>query len=1032
MAAAAAAAAAPGAPGFAVDPAALSQVLAMLTAALAPDTALQAQAYAALAENGRHPLFAEYLALVFVRGGAAAGSAFAAAAAPGTRHMAGLTLKRAVETGCLAALAPAARARLRAELLEGLLLEDDRLRRAAANVLAAAVRREGLAAWPALPAWLCGALDSDAPAAQRGALEALGMLAEDDAAHKWCEEPDAAPEDVGGGAAAGSSGAGAVTRARPIDELLPRLFRWVQSPSDRARQLAANALYHFGKGGELGGEAVYAEYLRRLAALTSDPAVEMRRIVLRSLRVVVAHAWRAALSSTDAIAAFVAAAVASEDEGVAKEACCFWKPWLEAAIIADEDETQQRLRDGVPDAEAWLGRNQGLLKPHLPALSLALLSRMRLADADLEKIPASDLTDDAAAADRDEDVRPVFRARGDEGGGGGDGDEDDEDGDAAAAGDGDGDDGGGGGGGGGGASDPHAEVSTFTVRQAAAEALDLLANSFDELVVKPLLPELQRLLQSGTADASLWKDRDLAMIAIGSLCTGGEVALEPHLPMLIEFMMAFTRDPVPVVRSIAAWVLGRLARWIVDQDMNAREDPAAAAGAGAGGYLAVIVPRLCESMLSPSRRMQRASCNAIYAFAHESNIYMAQFAPLVLATARRALPGLQVRSRLALYDMLAACSSEGVFDEALGDARPANEAERSALLEMLVPRIVASPRFRDASLADVELPALLEAIESVARPMGVGFAPACPAVFERCMRLLETDVVLALASVDSRQRPPDVSLGELALSVIDSMFSAVGEAAADLLLRPPGSSLAELAVRCCAALPLEGFEALRAAAFALLAELAMKAWPQQAVQPFAVAIVQAVRDTVAAFAQRGRRSQLRTCNNAIWLLTKLAERLGPQMADAVTPLCELFALLFSSAHVYPVLLVNTAACAGAMALHCDAARVVATASVPFTAWGESWLHAAMRCDDPGEKSLALAGFCAAATAAPMAAARFLPAIAGRLALACDADPPPRGVPEAAAALLGKFKAANPAEWARLFDSFDPLTQERLARLHVPR
>ena len=40
---------------FAVDPAALSQVLAMLTAALAPDTALQAQAYAALEEGGTAP-----------------------------------------------------------------------------------------------------------------------------------------------------------------------------------------------------------------------------------------------------------------------------------------------------------------------------------------------------------------------------------------------------------------------------------------------------------------------------------------------------------------------------------------------------------------------------------------------------------------------------------------------------------------------------------------------------------------------------------------------------------------------------------------------------------------------------------------------------------------------------------------------------------------------------------------------------------------------------------------------------------------
>jgi transportin-1 len=1009
---------------FAADPAALSQVLAMLTAALAPDSALQARAYAALAENARLPLFAEYLALVFVRGGAAAGSAFAAAAAPPTRLMAGLTLKRAVETGCLAALEPAPRARLRGELLEGLLLEDEQLRRAAANVLAAAVRREGLAAWPALPASLCGALDSDAPAAQRGALEALCMLAEDSAA-AWCEEPEEAAE--GGGAAA----AGVAARARPVDALLPRLFRWMQAPSGRARRLAAGALFHLAKGGELGGAPVYAEYLRLLAALTSDPDVETRRVVLRSLRAVVTVAWEAALPNAGAIVAFVTASVASEDEAAAKEACSFWKHWLGSAIEADEEETQQRLREGKSDDEAWLGRHQGMLKPHLPALALALLGRMRLADADLEKIPASDLTDDAETADRDEDVRPVFRARSD-GGGGSSGEKE---GEAAAGrgGGGNGEDGEDGDGDEDGAdddnSDPYAEVTTFTVRQAAAEALDLLANSFNELVVEPLLPELQRLLRGGAADAALWKDRDLAMLAVGSLSEGGEAALERHLPMLIEFMMAFTRDPVPAVRSIAAWVLGRFARWIVDQDVNAEEDAAAAAGAPAGGYLGAIVPRLCEALLSPSRRMQRAACNAIFSFAHESNIYMARFAPLVLATARRALPGFQVRSRLALFDMLAACSSAGVFDEALGDARPENLGERIAVLEMLVPRVINSPRFRDPPQADVELPALLEALESVARPMGVGFAPACPALFERCVRLLETDVVLALAAADAGQPPPDVGLGELALCVVDSMFAAVGSAAADLL---PNSGLVDLVVRCCVALPLEGYEKVRAAAFALLAELCMKAWEQQALQPFAAPIVRAVSETVAAFAHRGRRGQLRACNNAVWLLMKLAERLGPQLAEAVTPFSELFAVLLSSSFVNLALLENSAACVGALALHCGAERVVATSVSRFTTWAESWLHAAMRCTDADEKSIALRGFCAAATAAPVEVARFLPAVAGCLALACDSDPPPAGVPAAAAELLGRFKAANAAEWARLFDSFPAPTQERLGRLRVTR
>jgi hypothetical protein len=547
-------------------------------------------------------------------------------------------------------------------------------------------------------------------------------------------------------------------------------------------------------------------------------------------------------------------------------------------------------------------------------------------------------------------------------------------------------------------------VTTFTVRQAAAEALDKLTGSFNELVVNPLLPELQRLLQAGEADAALWKERDAAMLAIGCMSDGGLEALEPHLPMLIEYMKAFMRDPVPAVRCISAWALGRFAHWIVDQDMNASGD--AAAGAGAGLYLPDLVPRLCEAMLSPSRRMQRASCSAIYSFAQASNINMARFAPLVLATTRRALPAFHVRSRLALYDMLGACAREGVFDEVLAES----EAERGALLEQLVPRVVASPAFRDPPAADVELPALLEVLEAVTRPMGVGFREACPVLFERCMRLLETDVVLALAADDAKQRAPSTELGELSLCLIGGMFDAVRGAMGDLLSRPPGSGLVSLATRCCVSLPLDSHAQLHAEAFATLAEACAHAWDPQAMAPFAAPLMRAALDSLAAYVRSPQRgAQLRAANNGVWLLLKLAPRLGPQLAEAVTPFCEHFAALFSSAHVAPVLLENVAACAGALALHCDAARVVATVSAPFTAWGESWLHACTKCHDAEERSVAFVGFCAAVAAAPMPAARFLPAIAASLARACDVATPPAGLPAAAASLLNSFKAAVSAQ-----------------------
>lgn len=362
----------------------LQQVAQIVTYSLAPDTALQKQAYMALEQHSASPEFSRYLAYVFARG---------AQLPPGARAVAGLTLKRVVDRAYASFPRDVAEC-VKGELLAALADGDASVRSAAANAIAAIARQASLQQWPALVPALTALLESGQPAAADGGLLALTHLS----------------EDVGGQF-------DSVEIGRPINALLPKLVGWMGHPEEPCRRAAAAILSHF----IIVQPPVLAEqldaYLAALSKLTSDPSPGVRRVVAGSLAQLMDVYSQRVWPHLGAIQAFQLACLRDRHADVALAACDFWHSLLErmrsdltAADHDGYDDGEERPLGGAAGAADVAAVRDTIPPPVLGELVRALLARMAYTDEDLAEMPPADLANDSGGAagggERWQDVRP--------------------------------------------------------------------------------------------------------------------------------------------------------------------------------------------------------------------------------------------------------------------------------------------------------------------------------------------------------------------------------------------------------------------------------------------------------------------------------------------------------------------------------------------------------------------------------------------------------------------------------------------------
>jgi transportin-1 len=294
--------------------------------------------------------------------------------------------------------------------------------------------------------------------------------------------------------------------------MIPKFLSLAEHPNSKMRSHAIACLSYFVP---INSQSLFAHLDTFIAALfkrASDDDPMVRRHVCQALVLLLAARADRLMPEMDNVAEYMLYSTKDKNENVALEACEFWLTFAEDADLA------------------------GSLAPLLPRVAPVLLDCMVYGEDDLLWLEA-DVEDDAAVPDKDTDIKPRHygsKAHGFEheaenaaankpkvgayGEEQADDEEDDDDYD-----DDDFDD----------------DMTTeWNLRKCAAAALDVLAVRFGQDLLNVLLEPLKNKLWSTD-----WLQRESAILALGAMAEGCIEVIEPHLPMLVPYLLNVLNDP---------------------------------------------------------------------------------------------------------------------------------------------------------------------------------------------------------------------------------------------------------------------------------------------------------------------------------------------------------------------------------------------------------------------------------------------------------------------------------------------------------
>jgi transportin-1 len=186
----------------------------------------------------------------------------------------------------------------------------------------------------------------------------------------------------------------------------------------------------------------------------------------------------------------------------------------------------------------------------------------------------------------------------------------------------------------------------WTLRKCAAASLDSLANLYG---AEPILPCLLPALEEGLRGADPWR-QEASILALGAISEGCCIEMSAYLGQLHPYLMnhlsapesADASLPLPQIKCICAWTLGRYAAWAVEQVQM-----------GSQGHLLAQMTELFMTRLGDSnRRVQVACCSGFGVVVEVAGDLMAPYLEPVYRTLVSAMARYQGRSLLMVFDVL--------------------------------------------------------------------------------------------------------------------------------------------------------------------------------------------------------------------------------------------------------------------------------------------------------------------------------------------------------------------------------------------
>ncbi|ODQ79865.1 hypothetical protein BABINDRAFT_161543 [Babjeviella inositovora NRRL Y-12698] len=878
------------------DPQALEQLKRILGATLSVDAATREEATAALDQAKQEADVDMYLLYILALDSQGDSS---------IRASAGTVYKNKITSSYGRATLEHVKEYVKTQVLNGLLDGDRRVRNITGNVITSLFFSLGMEQWAQVLTQLmdlAAGASGVAEATQEGAIGALAKICEDSA--QKLNKP--------------------LNGERPLDYLMPKFMELTNSTRAPVRARAIHCINQFI---ELRTQSFLVHldaFLARLFALATDPFAELRRNICTAFTLILETRADKLVPHLDGIINYCLHSVNDENKEVSLEACDFLLN-LSTSEMPEE-----------------------MVVSKLPLILPVLLDKMVYSADELIDLAAIDAADDAAVADRDQDIRPqnvktrehtVAKANGE------DEDEDEDD----------------------------TDSTEWTLRKCAAATLDVLSSLYCAQVLDCTLPLLKDRIVSDQ-----WPVCEAAILAFGAIAEGGA---HDQLPELVPFLVERMTAPQPRVRQIACWTLSRYALWVCLE---------ASVGGQCANYFIPTLEAIVSCALDQKKIVQQAACSSLACFieACELELLRPLMEPLLVHFSK-CFEVYQRKNMIILYD------SVQTFVEKVGSL-----LTEKNYADMLLPNLIAKWQRLDDE--DEELWPLLECMSSVAASLGEVFAPYALPVCARAVAILANCISL---EEQNRVNPlvPTLSKDFMVTSIdlIDGLVQGLGTHCVELFQQAASEAkLMELLLHC-----FEDEENdVRQSAFALLGDLAIACHAEMVapcLQPVIVAIGEEITSRTMGTSA--------VCNNATWALGEIALQASPEaIAPYIDNLCGcLISLLSSAFDIEETVLENAAITLGRMGIHSPGA-LAPDISAFFLLWGQ-YMDGLIEND---EKDSAFQGMCQVLAVNPnfITTPEDRRALGVFVAAIAFYEQPSAKLREMFASVLGGYRAMFASDW----------------------
>lgn len=736
---------------WSADERVLAETVELFRCASSPDNAVQLRVHSGLATLKARDDGCCYLTHVFAR---------AQNESVQTRQMAGLVLKnsvvppvqavspsRAAATGALAgpdsadnAISPAVLHQVKKMVLPMLCSEHEALRSTAGSVVTTIITKWGCASWPealqALGKYVCEA--QSVPVAL-SSLETFKKIAQDELEPQIWEIDEGAPD----------SRQLSQFIQFSLDTFLPLLTTLFATPGVHPDLYleALNILEvyndrHAFAPGEFANK-YFDWFWRLLGEAGGRPDSKTRLVVLKAMCTVLEYNSDAVICYAEIILKLVLEGCTDPSDDVRLVALGFWPEFLKESS------------------------SRPLISNILTTLVPILVDQCVYTSMDYAQLDPSQLEDDNAnVPDAQQELQPRFyqgQHGGRSEGEGEDGDDDEDDAGAASA-----------------------WGNVWTVRKAAALALDSTAVVFPQETLPICLPLIEVRLQSTTS----WELQESGVLALGAITKGCLVHLDQYVPNVLQLLIKLSAERKPLLRSISCWCLNRFAPWFCKDEY-------------AGTFLSPVIDALLLRIVDRNKCVQEAATSAFAGLEEQAKYLLVPELPKIFQVFAKALATHQTKNLSILYDAI------GTLAHNVGPSfiRAHPMAHTQLVLEPLL------GKWQLIKPGEYTTAPLLECVSAIVQAIGEDAAPMAPLLVEKtisiCKGSLET-----LNDVDNVKVDNDVI--ECCLDLVSYLADALQANLLPILAR---HDIMPVLSACCMEPKLVSYMGIKQSAFALVGDL---------------------------------------------------------------------------------------------------------------------------------------------------------------------------------------------------------------------